>query len=274
MKKLLKLFVIVTVSLFLTGCIQLQTKIFVNKDGSGTLEETVLMSKEMIKMMNEFIMGFTVDTTEVEEFNLYNEEDLKNRVSELGEGVTFVAGTEIKEEDKEGYKVVYNFSAINKIRIDQNPDSRIPTDSANIEMQDKEYVTFNFNPGDISEIKIKMPFKQEEYEKEEETEEEIEASKDSLGEADISQMKFFIKDLSMSFVIDVEGEITETNSDYQQENSITLFNLSFGELLDNTQKLKELKKINPDNLLELKEIMKDIPGIKIETHDPVIIKFR
>jgi hypothetical protein len=87
-------------------------------------------------------------------------------------------------------------------------------------------------------------------------------------------MKFFLKDLSFSLIVDINGEIVETNADYIQNSQITLFNLNFAELLDNQQKLEELKKINPNNLKELKELMKDIPGIKIETNDPVVIKFR
>jgi hypothetical protein len=35
-----------------------------------------------------------------------------------------------------------------------------------------------------------------------------------------------------------------------------------------------MKKIDPNNLKDLKDIMKDIPGIKIEINDPVVIKFR
>jgi len=57
------------------------------------------------------------------------------------------------------------------------------------------------------------------------------------------------------------------------ESEITLFKLNFGELLENPEKLEELKNMDSNNLKELKEIMKDIPGIKIETNDPVVIKF-
>lgn len=272
MKRILGLFLIAASAAFISGCIQLQTKITVKKDGSGTLEETVLMSKEMINMMNQFIMGFADDSSKGEEFNLYNEEDLKNRTSELGEGVTFISGTEIKDKENEGYKVVYSFSDLNKLRIDENPDSRIPDDAGNVVTEDKEYITFNFKSGDISEVIIKMPLKPEETKEEEDR--EIETPQDSLAEADISRMKFFLKDFSISLTVDIEGEIVETNSDYHQGSEITLFNVNFGELIDNTQKLEELKKINPDNIMELKEIMKDIPGIKIETSDPVVIKFR
>jgi len=268
MKKISKLLFVLLFSLFLTSCIQVETKVNVNKDGSGTVEETVLMSNEMVQMLNEFMSGFASDTVETEEFKLYNEEDLKNREAKLGEGVMLVSGSEYKTEDKQGYKVVYSFTDLSKLKIDQSPDSRIPED-AGVEAQEKSYVTFSFNKGDISELKINIP----EPEKDD-TEEEFESEEDSLNDGDISEMKFFLKDLSFSLIVDINGEIVETNADYIQNSQITLFNLNFGELLDNQQKLEELKKINPNNLKELKELMKDIPGIKIETNDPVVIKFR
>src|SRR3970040_2511925 len=109
MIKILKPLFVVISSLFLVGCIQVETKVNVNKDGSGTIEETVLMSNEMVQMLNEFMSGFASDTVETEEFKLYNEEDLKNREAELGEGVMLVSGSEYKTEDKQGYKGVYSF---------------------------------------------------------------------------------------------------------------------------------------------------------------------
>lgn len=269
MNKISKLIVIVLSSLFLAGCIQVETKVNVNKDGSGTIEETVLMSNEMVQMLNEFMSGFASDTVETEEFKLYNEEELKKREADLGEGVTLISGEEYKTEDKQGYKVVYSFTDLNKLRIDQSPDSRIPDEGSGVEVQEKSYVTFGFNKGDISELKINLP----EPEKEEEGEEEFESEEDSLN-GDFSEMQFFLKDLSFSLIVNINGEITETNADYSQDSEITLFALNFGELLGNQEKLKELKKINPNNLKELKAVMKDIPGIKIETNDPVVIKFR
>lgn len=270
MKIIINPLVVLFTCLILAGCIEIETKVNINKDGSGTLEETVLMSTEMIQMLNEFMTGFTDDTTQVEKFKLYKEDDLKKRELDLGEGVTLLSGSEIKTDTKEGYKVTYSFSDLNKLRIDQSPDSRIPDDGSGLDVKEKNYVTFSFKKGNTSEIKINLP----DVKKDEEDETESDAEIDSVNDGDISQMKFLLKDLSFSLVVNVNGEIVETNADYLQDSEITLFKLSFGELLDNQEKLEELKKINPDNLKELKEIMKDIPGIKIETNDPVVIKFK
>jgi hypothetical protein len=121
----------------------------------------------------------------------------------------------------------------------------------------------------ISEVKINLP-----EQKTEEVDEEAEVEEDSLKNGNLSEMKFLLKDLSFSLLLNVNGEIVETNAGYRQDSEITLFKLNFEELVDNQEKLEKLKKIDMNNVKELKEIMKDIPGIKIETNDPVIIKFR
>ncbi len=262
--------VLILFSILISGCIELSTKININPDGSGTVEETVLMSIEMVQMLNEFMTGFAGDSAKPEEFKLYKEEDLKGRAPEMGEGVEFFSGSEIKTENKEGYKVVYSFSDLNKLRIDQSPDSRIPDDASGGELKEKKYVTFNFTKGNIAEVKINMP----EVQKDEEEDEESEVKEDSISDNDLSQMKLFMKDLSISLIVEVNGEITETNAVHNEGSEVTLFSLNFSELLNNTQKLKELSKINPNNLKELREVVKDIPGVKIEINDPVMIKFR
>jgi uncharacterized protein YcfJ len=147
MKKIFKPFIILLASFSLIGCIQIETKVNVNKDGSGTVEETVLMSNQMVQMLNEFITGFSSDTVEAEEFNLFNEEDLKERESDLGEGVKMISGSEYKTDDQQGYKVTYSFPDLNKIKIDQSPDSRIPDDASGTEVTEKSYVTFTFSQG-------------------------------------------------------------------------------------------------------------------------------
>jgi len=277
MKRILTLLFLPAFFIF-SGCIELNTKININPDGTGTVEETVLMSNEMIQMLNEFMTGFASDTTNPEEFKLYKEEELIARASDMGEGVNFVSGSEIKTDNKEGYKVVYSFSDLNKLKIDQSPDSRLPDDATGIEEREKKFVTFLFTKGDFSEVKIKMPdAAKDEGEAEEEPEAETEtteADEDSISENDLSQMKFFLKDLSMSLSVEVNGEITGTNAVHRDKSVITLFSINFDELLNKPEKLKELNNINPDNLKELNEVVKDIPGIKIEINDPVVINFR
>ena len=44
--------------IFFSGCLQVKTTVNLNNDGSGTIEEIVVMKSEVINMMKEFAMSF------------------------------------------------------------------------------------------------------------------------------------------------------------------------------------------------------------------------
>ncbi|HVO74189.1 MAG TPA: hypothetical protein VMT35_09220, partial [Ignavibacteriaceae bacterium] len=90
-------------SLFSQGCLEIKTLINVNKDGSGTIEETVIMSEKVIEMMKGFSTAFSSDSTQQPEFNIFDEKNLKERASSFGKGVVYVSGEKIQEETKEGF---------------------------------------------------------------------------------------------------------------------------------------------------------------------------
>ena len=81
-----------------SGCLKVDTKIKINKDGSGTIEEQVLMSDAIVSMMNEFMSSFQDSTNTPEEFKLFKESELKNKAAEYGMGVKFVSGEEVKKK--------------------------------------------------------------------------------------------------------------------------------------------------------------------------------
>jgi hypothetical protein len=273
MKKLFTSLTIFFIVLAISGCVDLKTKIKVNRDGSGTVEETLLMSTEMIQMLKQFMSGFAGDSTNAEGFKLYNEEEMKKRASDYGEDVEFLSGKELLQDGREGYTAIYSFKDLNKLKFDQNPGSKIPEEIEGTEEEHKEYITFRFDKNNGSEIIITMPPASQEKEDIDSTKEAYSADSDSLDAADLSKLKLLFKDFDISLVVETDGEITETNANYADRSSITLFDLNFNLLLDNSEKLKELKKINPNNIQELKEIIKDVAGIKIETNNPVKIKF-
>lgn len=275
MKKLLISLLIFSVVLAIAGCIDVKTKIKVNKDGSGTIEETMLMSSEMVQMMKQFMSGFGADSTNTQEFNLYNEEELKNKASDYGEGVQFLSGKELKRDGREGYAAIYSFADLNKLRFDQNPDSKMPegVEAAEQEPVQKEYITFKFDRNDGSEITINMPPASKESEKTDSTIDTGDTSTDSLNTGDLSKLTAMLKDFNISLVVETDGEIKETNASYVDKSSVTLFDLNFNLLLNDPEKLKALKKINAGNIEEVKDLLKDVTGIKIETNNPVKIKF-
>ena len=58
MKKIKLVAVAIFLLVFLSGCFQIERVINVNKDGSGTIEETVLMSQEFINQIKQMATSF------------------------------------------------------------------------------------------------------------------------------------------------------------------------------------------------------------------------
>jgi hypothetical protein len=82
-----------------------------------------------------------------------------------------------------------------------------------------------------------------------------------------------MKDMKAKVEIRIEGEIVNTNATHIEGNTVTLFDIDFGQLLSDTDKLEQFKKFNPDSFEEVKKLVKDIPGIKVELNKEVFIEF-
>lgn len=268
MKKLFTISLILFSALFISGCIEVDTSVNLNKDGSGTIEEKILMSGAMISMLKEFTNAFASDSSKKEEFNIYDPKELESKASTYGEGVKFVSGEKIKDGEREGFKAVYSFTDINKLKLDQNPGSQVPMGMGSEANEKKELFTFQFEPGNPANVIIHMP-KNQMKEKEEETEKDTSQN----SQENIEKVKEIMKDMKISLKLNINGKITSTNASYVNGSNITLFKINFNDLLDNPEKLKELQSKNPQSLEEMRELVKGIKGIKIEFNNPVEVSF-
>ena len=306
MKKHLFIGLTVIFLLALTGCIQVDTLIKVKPDGSGVIEETVLMNKvfvqqmeamaeEMAKQMGQQMEQETdqqvSDGTkqgepqkekgpqeEPEKFDIFNEKELKKRASELGEGVTYLSGSKIVTDDSEGYKAIYAFKDIQKIRINQNPGEKVPSgpqQGGPDSQKKKEHITFIYTQGKPAELIIKLPAQKPEEKSEDTPAVETPAPPDDQqNEAMMAQMKELFEGLKIAVAVEVEGKILETNATYRDGSKVTLMELDFGKLIEMGDKFKELSLAQPESLEATKQFMKDIPGIKVESQEEIKITFQ
>jgi hypothetical protein len=78
----------------------------------------------------------------------------------------------------------------------------------------------------------------------------------------------------MTISLEFNGEIVETNASYVDDSKVTMLDIDFSEILKNKESLELFKKNPPDNLDEMKAIVENIPGMKVEFKKPVIVKFK
>ena len=94
----------------LSSCIEIKSTVVVSKDGTATIEESVLMGAQLAAMMQsgqgDQLKGLVMDKAKAEE-----------RAKKLGEGVTVKSHEEVKTPDgKTGVKVVFAVADLSKLK--------------------------------------------------------------------------------------------------------------------------------------------------------------
>ncbi|MFC2083906.1 hypothetical protein ACFLS9_02515 [Bacteroidota bacterium] len=253
------------------GCIEVNLKIKLRPDGSGTIEETVLLSDEMVSMI-ESLMEFADEDTE-SGIGIYDEEELKSAADEYGKGVVYVSGEKISVEGREGYRALYEFEDISNVKIEKDPSSKVPSEfEDSSKVKEKEYIEFQFSKGEHSSLIIQLPesdnkdfdfdFGEDDFDSETEDDSEW-----------IDEIKGVMEDFKILITLTVDGDIVETDATHYDGSMITLLEMNFKELFKFPEKLNELKKTKPKSFDEAEKLLKEIPGFKFEIKDKIEVKF-
>lgn len=271
MKPFRLIFAAFAVMLGLTGCLQMEQIVKLKPDGSGTVEETVVLSKAGLTAMEQMIGTIGGATGKKKEGasavpDLYDEAKIKAAAVKMGDGVTFVSAERIDGEQGKGFRAVYAFSDVNKLKLDQNPGDALP-DSGGPKPagNKKEPILFQFNKGTPAQLTLKMPapeFKPKEPQPE------------GMEDMAMQMMKQMFKDMHISMAVEVQGTIGETNAEYREGSRVTLMDMDFNKVMADPEKFKALAKANPQSLQEAKTLIKGLDGVKIETAPEVKIQFQ
>ena len=266
--KILIGFLILSIAIIFSGCIDVETNLKVNKDGSGTIEETVLISNEVVKMLHEFAGTFG-DSTEANSFKIFDGNELKQKASGYGTGVEYVSGEEIIKDDQQGFRVVYSFKDLNNISLSPDPENQISLgEDVEKTEPDSDQFRFKFIPGDTPKVIISAKINEPKP-----GSGEMESQDSEITPEDSTFLEM-MKGMKINMNVIFNGEIVSTNSSYKGKNKITLLGIDFGKIISNPEAFKKLNQKNPENFVEFKEIVKDIPGIKLETNYPVSVTFK
>ncbi len=242
MKRFVVCFSIFFSILIFNGCLEFHTLVKVNPDGSGTIEEKFLMSKAVAKMIASLSESFSSDSIQKREpLTLFDEDEIKADTAKLGKNVKYVSGRKLSENGQEGFRAVYNFKDLNDLHINQNPNSQIPLDeSGKVDSVDKEYVNFQFIPGEPAKIIIHLAQNKNDTS----SFNFRNQFSDSTTFSDSTMYNEVVKmmtDLKISLDLKLNGKIVNTNASYVQDSTITLFNIDFNEMLKDPQKAERIQ---------------------------------
>lgn len=270
----LRLLLALLTAFVLTACFQVDRVVRVKADGSGTIEETVTMSTAAIEQMKAMsALGAPGGGAgKAAPFELLNETKLKEEASKMGAGVTFVSAKKIADKDKQGFVATFAFTDINKLKLTTGPADIGPSDGP-LTMNDKskeEPVAFQFTKGKPATLTVQMP----PMKKSDAAKADAPEADDPAAEAMMPMIKEMFKDLHVGVKIEVEGKIAATNAQFKDASSVTLMSVDFSKLLADPAKFKAMTKIKDPNSPEAKALIQSVPGMKIETANPLKITFQ
>jgi len=254
----------------LTACLNMTTLVKVNADGSGTVEQTMLVNMAAAKGL----MGAQAQGTPQPTGPVLNQADLERMAANMGKGVKLVSREEIKGDNGfEGTKAIFSFADINDIQINQNPSGGTSA-ARSAEPTQNDPVRFTLSRrGGTSTLSINFVDRPAG-----DKPETVAMSKDMPDLTNpmiMNMLKTMFQGFKINIGLEVAGKIVKTNAEYVTGSHITLLEMDVVELLSNEAALKSMQgKIGPGmSFSEIKPLLKDVKGIKIDG-PAITVEFR
>lgn len=263
--KSLRLLLVLAAVLPLGGCFQSSTVLKVNGDGSGTIEQSTVVTNAALAQLRSFAAlggGKPVDPI--------SEEQLRSAASTLGSGVTFVSSRPIKTPEGEGRAGVYAFTDINHVHISQRPAAPggVSMRAGGLNTDQLEEVTLNLTrtPAGTSLLNITFP--------------ESSATPPPAGSppADAGlppdQLAMFtqvLAGLKLAIAVQPNGQLVRTSSPYVDGQKVVLLDLDFNQLQNDPTLLGRLQGVK--SIADAKVALQGVPGVKATLEREVTIEF-
>lgn len=258
MKKFLPFVGAIAAVFFLSSCFELDSIVKVNKDGSGVVEESTLVSAQLKAMMAAGAQGGGEAKMDI----LPTKEKATEKAATLGEGVTLKSYEEIKTPDgREGVKITYAFTNVRTLKY-------TPGDGKSD--ADKSSITFGLE-GDT--LTVNLP--QEKAKSDAGDKPKAELPQDI--EAQMAMMKPMFAGMRFHFGLASSTGIASTDATHSDGNTVTLMEMNFDKLLEKPEGFKkfaemmEKKDMTPQ---QAAEEFKGFDGIKIEGKEKITLKLK
>ena len=267
---MLRMVALIGLGVIASGCINSASLIKVKPDGSGTLEQTMLVNMAAIKGL---MAGMGASQTK-ESGGALNEAEFKRTAERLG--MRPVSLTPIKDGGFEGGKAIFAFDDITKVRVDQDPQLAGRTagiGGGGADAGSSNPIKFGLaRQGANSVLTITVDEKVTESAT---TRAQDAPNLESIDPAMLKMIKTMFDGFRILIDVEVDGTIVKTNADYVAGSRVTLLEVDMAGVFADEAKLKALQsKVQPgSSISDLRPYLKDIKGVKIN-HSALTIEFR
>jgi hypothetical protein len=239
---------------FLSGCFQAEQVINVKPDGTGTVVMTVKMSKEALAQMKALGGQNQGDPLE----QMLKKEEAEDMAKKMGEGVKLEKVEPYQEGNFSGKRATFSFTDINKLKADMS----LGPDAGAGEVSAKDTMKFELTKGNPATLVIHCPNKKQAENKPDDPQED----------AQMAAAAAMMKDMRITIIVNVVGEIVSTDADNKEGTRVTMLDLPVGEALKDIKKYKEIDRATDWPVAA--KLIKTIPGAKAEGKQTVKVQFK
>jgi hypothetical protein len=250
------------------ACLQSTVLIKVNSDGSGTIEQGMLLTGTALAQLREFA---ALGNKPIDPFS---ENQMRANAASIGPSVTFVSSTPVKSETGEGRNVIYAFTDINQLKINQQPTTPggLTARASNADTSGRQEVTFALErpPSGNALLRITMPPPKMPA--------TAAPAPDAAGKAaskmtpeQLATAKQMFAGMHISIAVEPAGRLVSTTSPFVDGQRVTLLDLDFDQLLKADGALERLQSVRSAE--EAKNVLKDVPGVKVCLEKEITIEF-
>ena len=221
----------------LGACLDSSTLVKVKSDGTGTVEQTLLLNTQAVASMMGGLFGAQpgagTDTTQTRE--PVSEDDLRQAGERMGKGVKLVSSEKISRNGWDGVKAIYSFEDINALEPSPAGPGGGPSDGEQMRVKlsklpnGHSLLTLTI-PNDAARRKNVVP---------------PSGPPDQVPPEMMAMVKTLIAGLRMDMAVEVDGRIVQTNASYVEGPRVTLLSVDAAALLADENRLKELQALGP-----------------------------
>ena len=271
-----KMTVLALLATWTVGCISVDSVVKVKADGTGTIEQTMLINGSAMGMMS--MMGGEQGAADkaapkIDPATIFSNEKLAAEAANLGEGVSFVSSTPVTQGQMTGVKAIYAFKDFTTLKV----STALPDlNEGSTEMKGKGQplpMTLTRKGGNsiitldmIDQLKMGAGAAADAPAKPADSE---------MPKEMMAMLAPMFKDMRVAISLEPQGTLVRTNATHVQGQRITLFDVAFGEIFADPAGIEKLEKLgNNPSLDQVRTALKGMKGIKINDVEKLEVEFK
>lgn len=244
----------------LAGCLTFDTVIRLRPDGSGVVEQTLVLSGAMLDLL-------TIFGGEAETLDLYTEDDLRAQAAAMGPGVRLSGVAPIERGDARGYTARFAFDAVGALTLEPAPGSPMPAPDGST--PPTPHLTFRFEPGPPATLFIDMPPAPEAAPAAASI--AVPAVDSTLRAEQMAELRTLLRGGRLGLAVEINGTVLGTDALHRDGDRITLIDLAFDALALQDSTLLRLSET--PHYGAARALLEQVPGIVFEPRQTVRVRF-